>query len=217
MAGAELTAAQRSFLDRLCESKLTDTFYLSGGTALSAFHAHHRLSEDLDFFSRDPFDAGPVLRLIHAVADAPPAVRRIHLRLGFLLKLEREPLKVEFVHYDHDCIEPPRPRYGCLRVDGLRDILANKLSTIVERTEPKDYADLAVMLSRLGQSLDQGIEDCRRKFGWPGLEYLLQAALLRAETLTGWPTIEPPMLLTEAQSLFRHLARSLIRLDEDEG
>ena len=26
-------------------------FYLTGGTALSAFYLHHRLSEDLDFFT----------------------------------------------------------------------------------------------------------------------------------------------------------------------
>jgi hypothetical protein len=57
-----------------------------------------------------------------------------------------QPLRVEFVRYDVDHIEPPRPRYGPLRVDGLRDILANKLSAMVERTEPKDYADVLLLL-----------------------------------------------------------------------
>lgn len=30
---------------------ITDTYYLTGGTALSFFYLHHRISEDLDFFS----------------------------------------------------------------------------------------------------------------------------------------------------------------------
>ena len=29
---------------------LTKNFFLGGGTALSEFYLHHRLSEDLDFF-----------------------------------------------------------------------------------------------------------------------------------------------------------------------
>lgn len=52
MPTGDLTPAQRTFLDHLIGSEFADTFYLSGGTALSAFHLHHRDSEDLDLFSR---------------------------------------------------------------------------------------------------------------------------------------------------------------------
>ena len=38
-------------------------FFLTGGTALAAFHLHHRISEDLDLFiRRDDVDLGIVLR-----------------------------------------------------------------------------------------------------------------------------------------------------------
>ncbi|MBI3956224.1 nucleotidyl transferase AbiEii/AbiGii toxin family protein [Candidatus Gottesmanbacteria bacterium] len=32
--------------------ELTRWYYLTGGTALSEFYLHHRLSEDIDFFTR---------------------------------------------------------------------------------------------------------------------------------------------------------------------
>jgi len=44
-----LTPLQNSFLNEFFE--LTSDFYLTGGTALSAFYLLHRYSEDLDLFA----------------------------------------------------------------------------------------------------------------------------------------------------------------------
>lgn len=49
-----LTRLQRSFLQQLGRSDLRETFFLTGGTALSAFFLAHRYSEDLDFFTEEP-------------------------------------------------------------------------------------------------------------------------------------------------------------------
>lgn len=211
MAAGELTRAQRAFLDHLLGSRLADSFYLSDGTALSAFHLHHRRSDDLDLFSREPFDGKAVVGLVNAVAEGEPVPRRIHDRLGFIVRLSGEPLRVEFVHYDFEWIEEPAARYGRLRVDGLRDILANKLSAIVERTDAKDYADLLHILRRSSLTLEQGIDDCRAKFGWPGLDRLLQTALLRVDELPAWPDTEPPTTLGEARAFFREAVEDLVR------
>ncbi|HSL84474.1 MAG TPA: nucleotidyl transferase AbiEii/AbiGii toxin family protein [Thermoanaerobaculia bacterium] len=208
----DLTPAQRAFLDRVIESELADTFYLSGGTALSAFHLHHRRSDDLDLFSRHRFDSAPVVKLVNAVAEEEPVPRRVADRLGFLVRVAGEPLRVEFVHYDFDWLDPPIARYGRLRVDGLRDILANKLSAMVERTDPKDYADLLHLLRRTDLTIEQGMRDCRTKFGWPGLPHLLQIAFLRVNELSGWPETEPPTTLDEARIFFRGLVESSVRL-----
>lgn len=207
----DLTSAQRRFLDHLLEAELADTFYLSGGTALSAFHLHHRRSDDLDLFSRHPFDATEVVHLVNAIAEDEPIPRRVADRLGFLVQVAGEPLRVEFVHYEFDWIEQPVPRYHGLRVDGLRDILANKLSAMVERTDPKDYADLLHLLRRTELTLDQGMRDCKTKFGWPGLHHLLQSALLRVDHLSGWPETEPPTTLDEARAFFHGLVQDLVR------
>jgi hypothetical protein len=214
VALGDLTPAQRRLLDRLLESELVDRFYLSGGTALSAFHLHHRKSDDLDLFARDPFDTQAVLRLVNAVGDGPAVPRRVHDRLGFLLSVGGEPLRVEFVRYQFDHLQAPEPRYGRLGVDGLRDILANKLSAMVERTEPKGYADVLFILREPGFSLLSGMEDCRRKFGWPGLRHLLQRAFLQPEHFRGWVETDPSVSLPEARAFFRELARSLVELEE---
>ncbi len=39
-------------------------------------------------------------------------------------------------------VDPEKNRFGAIRVDTLREILANKLTTLVSRTELKDLIDL---------------------------------------------------------------------------
>jgi predicted nucleotidyltransferase component of viral defense system len=214
MALGDLTPVQRLFLDHVCASDLVERFYLSGGTALSAFHLHHRESEDLDFFSREPFDLKAVVRLVSSIAESEPVPRRVHDRLGFVIRIDGQPLRVEFVRYDFACLEEPAALHGKLRVDGLRDILANKLSALVERCEAKDYVDVFFLLRLPDRSLETAMADCRTKFGWPGLEYLLQTSFLRVEGLSTWPDTDPPVPANEIMSFFRDAARSLIRLDE---
>jgi predicted nucleotidyltransferase component of viral defense system len=52
-----LTNTQKSLLKYLSNNEsLTKDYYLSGGTALSEYYLHHRLSEDLDFFSMHEVD-----------------------------------------------------------------------------------------------------------------------------------------------------------------
>lgn len=132
----------------------------------------------------------------------------------FLLSVEGEPLRVEFVRYEFDHLQAPEPRYGRLRVDGLRDILANKLAAMVERTAPKDYADVLFILRQPGFSRLGGMGDCQKKLGWPGLRHLLQRVFLYPERFRGWVETDPPISLAEAQEYYRGLTRSLVELDE---
>ena len=51
-----LSQNQKDILAIISKDKLIcDNFYLTGGTALAEFYLHHRLSEDLDFFSENEF------------------------------------------------------------------------------------------------------------------------------------------------------------------
>jgi predicted nucleotidyltransferase component of viral defense system len=45
-----LTDWQKDILKRFFASPLTQSFFLTGGTALSAFYFAHRDSKDFDFF-----------------------------------------------------------------------------------------------------------------------------------------------------------------------
>lgn len=210
----DLTPAQQLILDQLSASDLSRDFYFSGGAALGAYYLNHRTSLDLDFFSRHRFDPKRVVRFLNDIAEGPMIPRRVQDRYEFTVPLRGERLRVEFVHYDFDRVSESGVAHGNLRVDSLRDIIANKLSAMIERVEAKDYADLYFLLQRPDVDLDQGIADCKRKFGWPGLRLLLQAAFLRVDKLRAWPETTPPTTLDQARTFFRDLARSLINLHD---
>ena len=53
MANDFLTPMQYTFLQHFFNTDVGQRFFLTGGTALAAFHLHHRLSDDLDLFTLD--------------------------------------------------------------------------------------------------------------------------------------------------------------------
>lgn len=217
MEAVALTPGQLRILEAIGQSDLASRFYLTGGTALAGFFLHHRRSLDLDLFSRDAFDPKQVVRLLNQVAEGALVPRRVQDRYEFTVPIAGERLRVEFVHYAFDRVDPTGPRHAGVQVDSLRDIAANKLSSIIERSEAKDFVDLYFLLHDPLVPLEQAIDDCRTKFGWPGLEYLLQSAFLKAIQISSWPQTHPALAVADAQRFFRQLARSLIRLDPDPG
>jgi len=57
MGKVTLTPTQEQILTIIAdEPYFSKTFYMTGGTALSAFYYHHRESEDIDLFTQQPFD-----------------------------------------------------------------------------------------------------------------------------------------------------------------
>jgi len=214
VALGDLTQGQRTFLSKLIAKGFASQFYLTDGAALSAFHLHHRRCEVLDLNSRTPFDSGAVRALVSSVSEMPPVAHRVGRRLGFLARVMGEEIKVEFVHFDFPSLAPPEPKYGQLGVDGTRDILANKFSLVLERTEPRDFADILVLLVRAHLPLAQGVEDCRRKFSVPGLVQQLRAAFQRVEKLPSWPDLDPQLLFDEARTDYRNILRELSQLTD---
>lgn len=60
-----LTPPQKAILGLVAEEIALGSFYLSGGTALTAYHLRHRTSDDLDFFTHD----APDLVFLHAFSE----------------------------------------------------------------------------------------------------------------------------------------------------
>jgi len=58
------TPVQKKFLAAILKDPLIrDTFYLTGGTALSACYLNHRQSEDIDLFSMQKLDEPRIVRI----------------------------------------------------------------------------------------------------------------------------------------------------------
>ncbi|MDQ2866446.1 MAG: nucleotidyl transferase AbiEii/AbiGii toxin family protein [Candidatus Eremiobacteraeota bacterium] len=136
-------------------------FTLYGGTAL-ALHLGHRSSVDFDFFSNRPLDKILLRQAIPMFADAKVLQDqsntltvivdggvKISLFGGMKLGRLRDPVLT------HDYI---------LEVASIEDILAMKLKVIFDRSEAKDYRDIARILAR-GYRLADGLGGARALFG----------------------------------------------------
>ena len=135
------------FQDRVIQSiNQTDTgFYLTGGTAASRGFLQHRFSDDLDYFVNDDNRFGLwVERIIQAlnkewkcdvVMKEERFARLNLLQKDFFLKIEMVndvPARVGDVQH--------HPVLG--RLDTAENILANKVTALLDRDEPKDLADI---------------------------------------------------------------------------
>ena len=146
-----LSAIQREvLLQLLTEPTIEQHFFLTGGTALAVFYLAHRVSNDLDLFSRTPQNLADLHFWIKRIWPQESVV--IKQSPNFLSCLIRE-TKVDLV-IDSLSIEEERPSVGFenghrLHIDTMQSIVSNKLCACVSRTEPKDYVDLYVILKKL--------------------------------------------------------------------
>lgn len=169
-------------------------FYLTGGTALGRGYYGHRYSEDLDFFVNDrPMFELWRDRCLNALNKA--AVAR-GWRLEIVLREARfgravvhavVPLKLEFIN-DVPCrIGEPveHPQLG--RLDTRENILANKITALVDRAAPKDAADIFWLCCRDGLDIVRAIEDSSGKAA--GVFPPLVARALTAAVKAGVPDV----------------------------
>jgi len=130
-----LTKEQQAFLSVLRQNRyITDTFYFTGGTALSEYYLHHRYSEDIDLFSESKIDTGIINTLVYDWS------KKLHFtftsnfievvyRFNCTFKNNYE-LKVDFAYYPYKRIKPSQIIDG-LQIDSLFDIAVNKNQTVI--------------------------------------------------------------------------------------
>ncbi|MBI2337880.1 nucleotidyl transferase AbiEii/AbiGii toxin family protein [Candidatus Daviesbacteria bacterium] len=71
---------QVTLLSLFFASPFSKTFFLTGGTALSAFYLAHRESQDLDFFSLLPFDTLALRTTMQEIANTTHSTLTMHIR-----------------------------------------------------------------------------------------------------------------------------------------
>ncbi len=143
-------------------------FFLTGGAALGGFYFGHRTTEDLDLFS----PPGPSLddaerAAVAAASDCGATVETLRAFPEFrrlAAKRGGESCIVDLVIDRAPAIEPEKPMFGDVRVDSLREIAANKVCTIVSRSEIKDLVDLERILAS-GVDLERAVADAQEKDG----------------------------------------------------
>lgn len=129
-------------------------FFFSGGTALTEYYLRHRISEDLDLFTRRAdLDFGIAFKNLSSVLSQFGETKTAVLSKGFarfFVKSDNGPwgniLKIEFVTDVPFSVAPPK-KFGTIIVDSIEDIATNKVSAIIDRDQPRDAFDLYKILS----------------------------------------------------------------------
>lgn len=138
-----IPASTESALSALRDAKLLDSFYLAGGTAL-ALQYGHRLSLDLDFFSREHFEEeGLLARLkdLPGFALVSKAPYTLHATVGNT--------KISLLGYAYPLLHSTNPFLGVAVADS-RDLACMKVSAIASRGTKRDFIDLYEAAKRLG-------------------------------------------------------------------
>ncbi|MGB2911210.1 MAG: nucleotidyl transferase AbiEii/AbiGii toxin family protein [Anaerolineales bacterium] len=215
-----LTPLQKQLLKSIGVSPIRDQFYLTGGTALSAFYLHHRYSEVLDFFTADPLAVTRVAPVLQDIAQGLNAQVSFTRSLGSFLECffegdSGERFKMDFAQDSPYRLQPTKldTEYD-VYVDNVTDIACNKLSALFDRAEPKDFVDVFFVcqelmpfteLEELVHQKHVGIDD-----------YWLAVAIQRVSQVGILPRMIKPLDLDELKAFFLSLAREIMgRIDQD--
>jgi hypothetical protein len=193
-------------------------FYLTGGTAASRGYLQHRFSDDLDLFVNDDSRFGLWAdRLVAAVAhrsgwDVSVGLREARF-VRFVVSGTGVTLKIELVNDVPSRVGQVSMHPVLGRLDTAENILANKLTALADRGEPKDLADVWGFCTRMGLSLERALEGAHGKAA--GLFPVdLARPLLRA-TAADWRLVRwieaPPV--EQFLSDLRRLGEGLLLLD----
>jgi predicted nucleotidyltransferase component of viral defense system len=206
-----ITREQEIILDELKQNEyLTKQFYFTGGTALSAYYLKHRYSEDLDFFSFEKYDNQVIFSLVsewgkkHKFTFQSRFVEVVYIfNLTFA---NGKTLKVDFSYYPYKQVETPKEKDG-IKIDSLFDIAVNKMLTIDQRTDVKDFTDLYFLRNRY--TFWDLMPRVLLKFGTEIDPLLLASDLLKIDDFDVLPRMIKKVSLDEMKKYFRKRAKEI--------
>jgi len=208
-----LTPNQSHFLELAArDAEITKWFYFAGGTALSEFYLHHRLSEDLDFFSENTINELLVDSFMQKTAKRLRARldKEVHMAiLIYRLHFNNQPtLKVDFATIPFDQLERG-VHFQNLRIASLWDIVVDKFYTITNRIVARDFVDLYFGVEKVGCDIPQLIAAVEEKYEFNMGEISMASHFLRVKDLTDFPTMLVQFDKKKMEKFFLRLAKSL--------
>jgi predicted nucleotidyltransferase component of viral defense system len=187
-------------------------FFLTGGTALSAFYLAHRDSKDLDFFSLDRFD---LQQLGVVIAD-------IAQEMGCEISTKVKSDTYNEIYFENkdwrqriDIVKEQPKRFGDIvdiegvRVDSLENIGSNKINAIFGRLEIKDYIDLYSIVTQTKYTFDELFGLARQKD--LGLsEFYFANAIADISQIQTWPDLKVDLNKQAMFNFYKKLTTDLL-------
>lgn len=172
--------------------RLDTGFYLTGGTAVSRAYCHHRYSDDLDLFVNDhPSFSLWGERIIFALTQETTWQCQVNQRDDRFMRLTVVQgevwLKIELINDVPSHIGEIQVHPVLGRVDSVENLLANKLTAVLSRQEPKDLADIWALARQHDVSITTAITDAQSKAA--GIFPVALARVLLSTTAADWETI----------------------------
>lgn len=212
-----LSQNQKDILAIISKDKLIcDNFYLTGGTALAEFYLHHRLSEDLDFFSENEFEPQSVSVFLEKIKNIAK-IKKVEYQqsfnrnLFFLDLTDGDKIKMEFTYFPFARIEK-KEKMADLYIDGLLDIAVNKVFTIYQKPRSRDFIDLYSILQKdKNLKLDDLVKKAQIKFGNYIDPIQLGAQYMKVKELKDYPKMLIDIKENVWQDFFINEAKKLSR------
>ncbi len=143
-------------LEQLSKTDVFTDFYLAGGTA-AAIQLGHRISVDLDLFTKEDFEPA---KLQKRLADDGIVLENFAPDVGTINATYRN-TKISFFTYPYDLVEPLIDHEGA-KLASLVDIGLMKLTAIASRGNKKDFIDLVMIIKEVG--IEKLAKDFKRKY-----------------------------------------------------
>ena len=132
----------RTNLEILKKSGILKDFYLVGGTG-AALQLKHRLSLDLDFFTKENIDTKALVQKIKNLGNFSIEKEALNSLTGVF-----QGTIITFLKYDYPCLFHFKDIEG-VKVADLRDIGCMKISAISSRGAKKDFIDLFYICQKI--------------------------------------------------------------------
>jgi len=207
-----LNPEQTNFLALFAKEKISNHFYLTGGTALCEFYIPYRYSEDLDFFSEDEIKTDEIIAFLKKTKDKAGfnkfEYNTSFNRNLFFLKFSSSELKLEFTYYPFPQIHQPMVKGG-LKIDSIEDIAVNKLFTIYQKPRSRDFMDLYMIIKKYKYSIGDLIKNAKIKFDTHVDLLKLGSQFLQAKELKDYPRLTKPLDEKLWQVFFKDEAKKL--------
>jgi len=213
MARTILSPNQTRLLEIIANDKeICHRFYLTGGTALAEFYLHHRLSEDLDFFSENEFDVQAVSVFFKKnkkiIGFEKIDYQQSFNRNLFFVDFGGDIVKAEFTYFPFTEIQP-KTEIGDLRIDGALDIAVNKIFTIYQNPRARDFIDVYCLHGEFGFAVGDLAKKARIKFDTHIDLLQLGSQFLRAVEVKDYPIMKKKIVAKDWQNYFVDEAKKL--------